>query len=58
MPQAKKTTFEAEGPNFMAEGKKAKFRDTNEFKSPDHSDAMSSMLGEDGKWVRFMTEQI
>ena len=42
----------------MAEGKKAKFRDTYEFKSPDHSEAMSSMLVEDGKRVRFMTEQI
>jgi hypothetical protein len=54
----KKLTFEAEGPNFMAAGKTTKFRDTYEFKSADHIEATSSMLGPYGKWVQFMTGQI
>jgi hypothetical protein len=54
----KKLTCEAEGPNFMAAGKLTKFRDTYEFKSADHIEAISSMQGEDGKWVTFMTGQI
>jgi hypothetical protein len=53
-----KLILEAEGPNFMLAGKLTKFRDTYEFRSPDHIEAASLMLGDDGKWIQFMTGQI
>lgn len=48
-------TLEAEGPNFMADGKLTKFQDVYEFKSADEIAIFSKMLGEDGKWITFMT---
>ncbi len=48
-------TLEAEGPNFMTEGKLTKFQDIYEFKSSDEIAIYSKMLGDDGKWITFMT---
>jgi hypothetical protein len=48
-------TLDAEGPNFMADGKLAKFRDIYAFKSADEMAISSQMLGKDGKWVTFMS---
>lgn len=46
--------LDAEGPNFMADGKMTTFRDAYEFKSPDHIISSSSILMDDGEWVTFM----
>ena len=48
-------TLEAEGPNFMAGGKTALFRDIYEFISDDEIKATSQVQGEDGVWVTFST---
>ena len=48
-------TLQAEGPNMMLEGKLAKFEDQYEFKSANEIAISSRMLGDDGKWVTFMT---
>ncbi len=54
----KKSVLVAEGPNFMAEGKLSKFRDSYEFKTPDTIIATSEMTGDDGKCFTFMTGEI
>jgi hypothetical protein len=47
-------TLYAEGPDFAAEGKMAKYRDVIEFKSDDHRTLTSHMLGDDGQWHEFI----
>jgi len=51
----KTLVLEAEGPNFMADGKMARFRDAYTFPSKDHIISTSSMRNDDGTWVEFMT---
>jgi hypothetical protein len=48
-------TLDAEGPNFMGDGKLTKFQDIYEFKSADEILMSSRMLGTDGMWVTFMS---
>jgi hypothetical protein len=48
-------TLDTEGPDFSAEGKMAKYKDVIEFKSDDHRELTSHMLGDDGQWHGFMT---
>jgi hypothetical protein len=48
-------TLEASGPNYMADGKMAKFCDTCDFNSKHHIVMTSSIQGEDGKWISFRT---
>ena len=48
-------TLDTEGPNFTAEGKMSKYKDVIELKSDDHRVLTSNLLGDDGKWVQFMT---
>ncbi len=48
-------TLDAEGPNMAVPGTMAKYQDIIEFKSDDHRVLYAQTLGEDGKWVRFMT---
>ncbi|TWT85038.1 hypothetical protein CA13_65200 [Planctomycetes bacterium CA13] len=54
----KKLVLIAEGPNFMAKGQMAKFRDSYEFQSPDTIVATSEMMDNDGTWVTFMTGEL
>ena len=53
----KKLTLESEGPSAMGPAKTAKYRETIEFKSPDHRVFTSSVQNEDGTWTTFVTSQ-
>ncbi len=48
-------TLDADGPNFISDGKLTKFQDVYEFKSANEILMTSRMLGTDGKWVTFMS---
>lgn len=48
-------TLDTEGPSMAGDGKMAKYQDIIEFESDDHRILASQVLGDDGKWNRFMT---
>lgn len=48
-------TLNAEGPSCAGDGKMARYHDIVEIISDDHRTLSSEMLGDDGKWNRFMT---
>lgn len=48
-------TLDTEGPSMAGDGKMAKYQDVVEIKSADHRILASQVLGDDGKWNRFMT---
>ena len=54
----KKLMLIAEGPNFMGDGKTARYRDSYEFKSPDLILVTSEIKGSDGKWSTMMTGEM
>ncbi|MGB7344732.1 MAG: DUF1579 domain-containing protein [Pirellulaceae bacterium] len=54
----KKFVLLADGPNFMSDGKLTKFRDSYEFKTPDTIITTSEMMGDDGKWLTFMSGEM
>lgn len=51
----KKLTLEAEGPSIVEPGKKAKYREILELKSPDHKVFTSFIQGADGEWTKIVT---
>lgn len=54
-PGRKILTLDTEGPSMADPTKSAKYRDYIEIIGPDHRTLSSDYLGDDGKWVKFMT---
>lgn len=48
-------TLDTEGPSLAGDGKMSRYQDIIEVVSDDHRTLSSQMLGEDGRWNRFMT---
>jgi hypothetical protein len=48
-------TLDAEGPDFFAEGKMARYRDVHEMEGEDRRVLTSSVVGPDGQWHPFVT---
>lgn len=48
-------TLNTEGPSMTEEGRLTRYKDVIEFKSDDQRTLTSSMIGETGRWVQFMT---
>jgi hypothetical protein len=53
--EGKVLTLETEGPCPLTPGKPCKFKETIEIKSANHKVFTSSVQGEDGEWVTFVT---
>jgi Protein of unknown function (DUF1579) len=50
-------TLDAEGPDFVKEGKMASYQDVISFENDDHRTLTSRVRDEDGTWREFMTAQ-
>jgi hypothetical protein len=48
-------TLNADGPSFTDPTRTAKYQDMIEIVSDDHHILSSQVLGDDGRWLRFMT---
>ena len=53
----KRLVLEAEGPSYIEPGKRAKYRDSYEFKTPDLIVGTSAIMDDDGNWVTFVTSE-
>lgn len=54
-PAGKVLTLPVEGPSMADPSAMAKYKDVIEFKGANHRTLSSHLLGEDGKWVQFMS---
>ena len=50
-----KLILDAQGPNMADPTKTSNYRDTYEFKSPDHIHSTAAVQGDDGQWTVFMS---